>query len=679
MTAQHCAHCRIEHHDNGVTRLVLDVADASTNAVSLAVIDDLHAALDEIARGTAGTGLILDSAKPAGFAVGLSAGALGRLDDEDYARALVERGQALTARLAEWPTPTVAILRGTCQNGGLELALATRYRLAEGSATTLGFPEIHLGMHPYWGGTARLGDIIGMTPALELINSGRSLAADEALRLGLIDAVIEATADASAVDEAAREILTRRPPASRPRSWNRLISFGPVRWTMDLVRRADERETVIPASHPATTALHRLWWRHGSESRPRRLVAERESILKLWREPATRNLTRMFLLQEDLRQEGRTGQFEPPGHVHLVGCGVIGTEIATELAMHGIVVSLEDRSAEAVENLRLRAAAMFRERLGDEAAITAAEERLQAAPGSLTDVDLIIEAVPDDLNTKQEVLGRLGADAGADTVIATTTSTLSVELLAGSVPQPGNVVGLHFQIGMTSRSLAPLVEVVRAPGTTDGAIAGARGLIHCVGYLPLVVRDSPGFLVNRLLVPYMLEGARRYSRPQREVIDGAARYVGMRVGPLELADWVGLDRCFVLATALGEREEVEIPAPLRDQIESGRHGCRSGQGFHDWRGFRRVVSTLPPRHEPVHELGPKLVEPFVVEAERCLAEGVVGDEDDLDIGAVVGAGFPAFAGGPLALRRARGAAATGDAERERAWLRRVRGRAGSRR
>lgn len=674
MTTQHFTHCRIETTEDGIARLTLDVAESATNAVSLEVIEDLHAALDELDSGSSVRGLILDSAKSAGFAVGLSAAALQQLTDDDYARELVQRGQALTYRLAEWRQPTVALLRGTCQNGGLELALAARYRVAEGRATTFGFPEVHLGMHPYWGGTAYLADIIGATPALQLLLSGRSVATDEARSMGLVDATVDVTADAQALDATARDLLTRRPPPGRPRGWRWLVSLGPVRWTMEIIRRADYREPVIPASHPATTALYALYWQHGSESLYARVSSEGKSVRELWRKPATRNLVGMFLSQERIRLAGRDERYPAPARVHLVGCGTIGTEIAAELALHGTIVSFEDRSPAAVEALKLRSAALFRERLGDDAAFRAAEERLQptATDASLAGVDLAIEAVTEDATTKQAVLADLSQRLDASAVIATTTSTLSIEALAAAVTPPERLIGLHFTIGITNLALAGLVEVVHADATSNDAIDRGCGLVHGIGYLPLAVRDSPGFLVHRLLVPYILEGARRYTRPQREVVDGAGRYVGMKVGPLELADWIGLDRCLALAENLTGQEELDIPEALREQVDAGHLGRKTGRGFHDWRGYRRVTSALPPRHDPISELGPMLIEPLVTEAERCMDEAIVADEERLAIGAVAGAGFPAYTGGPINYRREMAGSADKAREAEKNWLERAR-------
>lgn len=667
MTTTPLTHCRLQRDDSEgeVDRITLDVADAGANPMSLELIEDLHRALDTLAHAPPARGLVLDSAKAAGFAVGLSRDTLARIEEGGHMRALIERGQALTARLAAWPVPTVAVLHGGCQGGGLELALAADYRVAAEPGTVLSFPEIHLGMHPYLGGTARLGDTIGLTPALRLLLSGHNVGLDEAERLGLFD-VRAARAD---VDHAIHDLLTRQPRRCGPHGWRRLVSLAPVRWTMELVRRADDRERVIPAAHPASTALYQLWWRHGSESTERRIGAEARSALRLFGHPSTRNLARIFVLRENLRDEARFAAADPfPDRVHMVGCGEIGSEIATVLASAGIAVSVEDQDESRQAQLRDRIDALYRVELGDGEELEARRAQLDDGPDGAAP-DIVIEAVVEDRATKEGVLQELAARFEETTPIATTTSTLPVSELAAELPRPERCLGLHFQISMTSRALAPLTEVVQARQTDAATLERGRALVAAIDRLPLVVRDSPGFLVNRLLLPYLLAGAERYARPQREVIDGAGHYMGMAAGPLELADWIGLDRC----TALAQHAGLELPPSLQWLVDAGHYGCRSGQGFHDWRGYRRVTAALPPRHERIDRLGPELIEPIAEEAARCREEGLVASDDLLDLGAVAGAGFPAYTGGPLQYRAQHGPLAQRGRreERDTRWWRRL--------
>lgn len=643
-------HCRVERDGAGLDWLILDVDGAATNAISLELIESLHAALDRLDQRRDRRGLVLASAKTAGFAVGLSAPTLERLDDPAWVRNLVERGQALTRRLAEWPVPTVAIVHGVCQGGGLELALATRYRVAEASNTRLGFPEINLGLHPYFGATARLSALVGLSGALDLLLSGRMLGVDEAHRRGVIDRA----GTTEGVETEAQGLVAERPGRQRPGPAQRVLSSWPVRWTMELIRRSDYREFVDPASHPGRTALYELWWRHSGRSPVRRIAAERDSFLELVQQRGVRNMVRVFLLQERFTRVAHREAGAKPQRVHIVGCGLLGAQLGVVLAARGIVVSFQDRTAgaeqAAVERARAaahRSAAVVDDSLADRIVGT----RGGADDGPIGAAEFVIEAVDEDLATKRTVLAEVAERVGADVPLATTTSLLTVGEIAEAVPAPERVLGLHFQISINSLTLATIVEVVCARETATAAAATGQALTLAMEHLPLVVADSPGFLINRLLLPYILAGAGRYTRPQREVIDAAARYVGMRVGPLELADWIGLDRCGRLARRLAGDANAPLPQPLQAHIDQGRLGRISGRGFHDWRGYKRVTTSIPPRHEPLDVLGPQLVEPAVEEAERCHREGVAADAEAIELAAVVGAGFPAHTGGPLRYQR----------------------------
>lgn len=667
MTTTAFRDCSIEYEDDGMVRLVLDCANQSFNSFTLEVLESLHAALDAVAAGDCGHGLVLTSAKRAGFAGGLDVEELARLEDAGHVAALVDSGQALTRRIAEWPTPVTAAIHGSCHGAGLELALAARYRVAAAGAS-LGLPEIHLGLHPYFGGSARLANTIGMTPALQMMDAGRNLDAAEAQRRRLVDAVVPVDDLAST----AADLIRRDPGRARPRPLSWLISIAPVRWGMELVRVADDREQVDPASHPASTALRNLWWRHGTERTVKRIRAERNSFLELVRTPGTRNLVRVFVLQERLRRQARELGIEPAQRVHVVGCGELGSELALLLAQSGIEVSLEESDGARLTALQERASVVLRQRLGSEAGEAAVARLLPDPEGErAATADFALEAVDEDRDVKVAVLASLEQRLPPATPIAVTTSTLSVSDLAAGLHDPGRLVGLHFQIAIAQRVLANLVEVVGARESRAESIDAGRVLINRLERVPLVVRDMPGFLVNRLLVPYILEGARRYSRPQREVIDCAARYVGMTAGPLELADWMGLRRCLTLAQGLPGREPLEIPPALQEQLDAGRYGHAVGKGFHDWRGDRRVVAALPPRHTRFRELGPALIAPIVEEAQRCLADGVVGDEGELEVAAVVGAGFPAYTGGPIRYHQVHGGKSgeSASAERKRRTLR----------
>lgn len=307
-------------------------------------------------------------------------------------------------------------------------------------------------------------------------------------------------------------------------------------------------------------------------------------------------------------------------------------------------MTLADQSGAAAEAGMDRARAVFRERLGTGEATAAAASRLTAVEGvdAAGDAELVLEAVDEDSTTKRAVHEALESVVPPDTPIASATSTLGLAALAASLARPERLIGLHFLPALRGMDLSGIVEVV----VPDGA-ASAGALVTALDRTPVFVGDRPGFLVNRLMLRYVLEGARRYSRPQREVIDSAARYIGMALGPLELADWIGLDHCALLAEHCGFGR----PAALSGQIEAGQCGRASGKGFHDWRGHKRVTASLPPGRAPLGELGRELVEPFVVGAEQARDEDAAANAAAIDVAAVIGAGFPAYTGGPLQYRR----------------------------
>jgi len=650
MEVRRLKHCQYAFDEDGRVWLAIDVAGSPANALSLAVVEDLHTALDEIEAAGGRPPLALRSGHARSFMTGLDADTLERLGDAEYAREVVDRGQALTERIAQWPAPTVAVIQGSCLGGGLEVALAARYRVAASSQSTLiGLPEIHLGMHCHFGGSARLADLIGMTPALDFIIAARTLGVVQAERIGLVDRAVPA----EVLDDVAVDLIERDPGARRPRGIQRLLSLKPVRFVRELIRIADDEEPVAPESHPATLALRALWRSHGSESTARRIAAERESFLALMERGATRNFQRVFLVQERLRREGRAAAEIDADHVHVVGAGTIGAEVATLLALEGRAVTLADRDRDAAAAGQARVHARLRQELGAGPALEAAEALVTTVAGhaDAAGADLAIEAVEEDRAAKRAVHAELEAELSPGAVIATATSTFTVDSLAAEMTHPQRLIGLHFQPAITSRSLSGLVEVIGGARSSAASVARGRALVVLMQRTPLVVADRPAFLVNRLLLPYIIEGARRYSRPRREVIDAAARYVGMTVGPLELADWYGLQYCRDLIEALAEARSLEMPRPLIEQIEAGRFGRSVRKGFHDWRGYQRVVAALPPNPPGFRELGGELVEPILAEAERCRAEGIVASDDELDAGAVLGAGFPAYTGGPLTWRR----------------------------
>ncbi|WP_290651449.1 3-hydroxyacyl-CoA dehydrogenase NAD-binding domain-containing protein [Aquisalimonas sp.] len=612
-----------------------------TNTVPYGVLRELSTLLRKITGRVGLRGLVIRSAKPAGFVAGASPEELGRLHDVNHVEKLIHLGQEVTAQIASLPVPSVALIHGHCLGSGLELALACRYRVADESpGTSLGFPDVHLGLHPCYGATARLPSTVGSWRALKLLTSGRSIDPSKAVRYGLIDAVVPREELASK----ARDLIGRDPGRHRPPWWSRLARLGPIRWLVYEYFDSQLQREGRPENFPATYAMLRLWRQAAGLRMRERLEAERSSLLEHIQQPSALNLVRAFLLQDRLKRDARALDVNTPERVHIIGAGAIGSGLAALMAIHGRQVTLVDHREEALAAAGKRAERLFEQRLGAAQLVADARARITHAPepAGLADADFIIEAINEDLEAKSRLYESIEPQVGDEVVIASTSSTLLVEDFCQGRSVPGRFIGLHCLHPVERISL---VEVVQGRDSSDEAIAFGQALSAAMDKVPLRVRSGPGLLVNRLQLPYMLKGAEIYERPRRELIDAAAMDFGMPIGPLELADAMGLDVCLALAQRLGK----PVPENLRSLVDAGHFGLRTGKGFHDWKRGRRVTASVPPGEHQFEELARELVNPLVEEAVRCRDEGVVADGDLVDVGALFGAGFPAYTGGPLML------------------------------
>jgi len=640
------ANCRLEFDDQGIAWLHLDCDGIDTNTLSLPVLRDLSGALDELETASDLKGLVLLSGKRDGFVGGPSNAELRDIGDESHVRELINSGQSVTNRIASLPVPAVCLIHGNCLGGGLELALACRYRIAEQSGSRIGFPDVRLGLHPAYGGTVRLPRLIGYWQALELLRDGGSLNAGDAQALGLVDA----TTDEGTLPDAARDYIGRDPGPHRPGGWNALLRPWIARWLVYKVLEYEMSWKPCPENFPGTYAILRLWRDYAGKPVDKALQGERDSFLALTGRPAARNLVRTYLLQDRLRTEASSLDAPVPRRIHIFGAGVIGGGAAALLTAHDRDVTLHDPDEEALQEAGARAREFLEGRLGDAKAVAEARSRLHYDTGAngIGDAELVIEAIDEDMSAKQSLLQELEGALNKDTVVATTTSTLSIEDLSRSLEKPERLIGLHFFHPVQQM---PMVEVVAGEQSGERPLAAGQALVASVLKLALRVRSGPGLLILRLEIPYMLQGASGYHRSRREIIDAAGRKFGMAHGPLELADSVGLDVCQRLAEQLG----YPVPDELRERVEAGRLGRRTGQGFHDWKGGQRVSASVSPGRHPFEDIARELIDPLVEEAVRCRDEKVVADGDLVDVGALFGAGFPAYTGGPLTwLRERRG-------------------------
>ena len=645
MAAHSLRHWAVETDGENICWLTLDKADASSNTLSRAVLEELEGAL-ELVLGRRPLGLVIRSGKPSGFILGADVKEFVGLTSASDATALAERGQRLMARIAAFDCPTVALLNGFALGGGLELALACTYRVAElGYERTLGLPEVQLGIHPGFGGTVRMVELLGAPMALDLMLSGRSLAPLEALAVGLVDRV----AAAGELKAAAVELIKRRPPRRRARWYHRLLGNAPLRRWLASRIRARIAARASPEHYPAPFAIVDLWARHAARG-PAAYRAEVESIGQLLVGATSKNLVRVFLLRERLRNLApKSGNFE---RVHVVGAGIMGGDIAAWCALKGLNVTLQDRALSYVTPALERARTSFARRLRAPGAAAAALARLQADVEAtrVGAADLVLEAIIEDLEAKCALFRGLEGKLRADTLLATNTSSLRLEDLVPALTTPKRLVGLHF---FNPVAQLPLVEVIRGTDTADDIFARALSFVIQIGKLPLPCRSAPGFVVNRVLMPYMLEALRAHEDGEAlERIDAAAKAFGMPVGPIELADQVGLDTARHVARILSAAFGGNIPKALDAKVDAGKFGVKSGEGFYKYVDGRPQKNRNYPRAD--RDLEDRLLLPLVNEACACLAEGIVADADLLDAGMVFGTGFAPFTGGPIHYARQRG-------------------------
>ena len=631
--------------DDGICWLTFDKADSSVNTLSQETLNELE---QELVRPLEANvrGLVIESGKSTGFIAGADVKEFASLESAAQGAELAARGQALLARISKLGVPSVAAIDGFALGGGLELALACDYRVAaEGYERTLGLPEVQLGIHPGFGGTARAVRLLGAPVALDLMLTGRSLSPKEALGVGLVDAVVPRAQLAAA----ATNLIARRPSPRRAPLHLRLLSTAPLRRILARSALKRLRRRARRDHYPAPYAIVALWLRYGGHGAVA-FRAEAESIGALLVTSTSRNLVRVFELRERLRNLApKHAGFQ---RAHVVGAGTMGGDIAAWCALRGLAVTLQDRAQQYVDPALARARDLFRKRLKAPGDAEAAAARLSVdlAAEHVGSADVVIEAIIENADAKRALFRDLEAKLPPSALVATNTSSIKLEELAPAFARPERFVGLHFFNPVAS---LPLVEVISAETTSDATLEKAMSFVSQIGKLPLPCRSAPGFVVNRILTPYMLEALRAHQDGHSfETIDAAATAFGMPTGPIELADRVGLDVALHVAKILSGVLRAEPPQLLAEKVAAGELGAKTGRGFYAYVEGRAVKKKgfAPPDDELID----RLLLPLVNESVACLDEDVVGDADLLDAGAVFGAGFAPFRGGPMNYARQRG-------------------------
>ena len=636
---------KVEKDADSVVWLTLDKPNTSANVLSSYVLRELDAILAPFTSSPP-RAVIVISAKKSGFIAGADIKEFTGISNAEDGFRLIHDGQEVLNRLEALRCPTVAAIHGFALGGGLELALACRYRVAvNDEKLSLGLPEVQLGIHPGFGGTVRSVRLLGVRQAMEMMLTGKPVRADKALRIGLVDKLVPA----DQLRAAAKAIALQAPTPHQPSFGERVLSWPIVRGFVQGKLEAQVASKARREHYPAPYAIIDLWARGGNS-----YEAEARSIANLFLTQTSRSLVRVYLLQDRLKALG--GKAGPDvKHVHVVGAGVMGGDIAAWSALRGFTVTLQDRSVELIEPAIKRAHELFDKRIKGSDKNQAARERLKMDVEGVgaADAEVVIEAIFESLEAKQELYARLEPRMKPDAILATNTSSLMLEPLTAKLARPERLVGLHF---FNPVPQMPLIEIVQSERTDPGVLQAAIAFSRRLDKLPVPCRSAPGFIVNRVLMPYLHEAmyAAQEGVPLA-VIDKAAVDFGMPMGPIELADVVGLD----VATHVGEIIAAELgrPAPdlsrLRELVAAKKLGRKSGSGFYDWKDGKPVKpaadGAVPPQ-----DLIDRLILVLVNECVACLREKVAEDPDLIDAAVIFGTGFAPFRGGPLAYARTRG-------------------------
>jgi len=641
MDSQNYKHWKLTTDEQGFALLSFDTFGNTTNVLSVETLNELEEIIANIKMQNP-KGLVISSAKTSGFIAGADVHSFSGITTKEAALPYIQLGQKIFNELEALSFPTLAVIKGFCLGGGLELALACDYRIAvDDPKTRLGLPEVKLGFHPGWGGTVRLTQAIGPLGSMDLMLSGRTVNARAAKRMGIVDHAVPERH----ITNATQALLIKLPARQEPSLINKICNAGLIRPLFAKVLRKKVGQRVRAEHYPAPYALIDLWVKHGS-NKNKMMLAEAESVCDLITTSAAKNLVRVFKLQDHLKSFGQQCEFNPQ-HVHVIGAGIMGGDIAAWCAYRGLNVTLQDREPKYIAPAIKRAHTLFKKRLKKPHLIQAAMDRLVPDHKGLgiAKADVVIEAIIENIDAKRELFKELETKIKPDTLLATNTSSISLELISSQLENPGRLVGIHF---FNPVAMMQLVEIVQGDDTDKVASDRAAAFCRKIDRLPVPVKSSPGFVVNRILMPYLLEAITIIEEgiPAR-VIDEVALAYGMPIGPVELADTVGLDICLSVGDILSKSFDVNIPEDLRNKVEQGHLGRKSGQGYYQYKNKKPVYKKVDLKSYDVSEISDRLILQILNESVACVSEGVVNDPDLIDAAMIFGTGFAPFRGGPM--------------------------------
>lgn len=665
-------HTQLDFPLTGIARLSLTPTDRSVNILARAVLEEIETHLIALAERTDVVGLVITSGKPGSFIAGADLTEFAASLDEppEVIQQVSRRGQELFRRLSTGSFVTVAAIDGICVGGGAELAIwCDRRIVTDNPKTQLGFPEVKLGLFPGWGGTARTPRVVGLANAVELITSGNFISGDEAYKMGFADDLVPGGEHAAdhLLEAAARMIHAERASgdylADRKR-WSEPIAMTETELAFLGATAVAVIQQETKGHYPAPIAALELLLEASMEDIDQACQMEAEAFVPLFGSPINRSLLNVFFLQDRNKKGAGSDSTAKTESVGVIGAGTMGQGIAAVSLRRGANVSLADNREAALaagEQAVLKQAAFDREIKGPNLdkvleLTSKLETTLDAA--DLAACDLVVEAIVENPEIKQKLFKAIEPSAKANTILCSNTSTIPITRLADGLANPDRFCGLHF---FNPVRKMPLVEVIRGEKTSDETIERAAAFARQLGKSPVVVNDGPGFLVNRLLLPYMNEAAVLLGEGvPLKAIDKKAKDFGMPMGPIELHDVVGLDVCLhagkVMQEAFADRV---VPTPIVDQlVAADRLGQKNGRGFFDWKQDKKgrwkkqpsddataIIDKLAEPSEKRYDITDRLLLPMLVEATRAVEEGIVDDVRDVDLALIMGIGFPPFLGG----------------------------------
>lgn len=639
---QQYEHWHAETDTSDILWLTIDRKGESTNSLGEAVLGELNQLMD-FAETADIAGVVIQSGKPDSFVVGADIREFSNYDTAEAVTAKIKEGHAVFARLDNLDCPTVAAIHGFCLGGGLEMALACDYIVALNTPETrVGLPEVKLGIFPGLGGSVRLTEKVGGLKGMELMLTGRMLRAPAARGMGIIDELVD---EFGSLHWAARRAVLQKRKSRGAGKLAALTNWKPARKAIAAMLRKKTAEKANPNHYPAPFALIDLW-EERRDNRFKMFAGEAEAVGELMVGPTATNLRRIFFLTERMKELGKAEDFTVR-RVHVIGAGVMGGDIAAWCVVQGMEVTLQDRELKYIEPALARAKKLFKRRLKKPAAVSAAMARLipDVDAKGVERADVIIEAIYENADAKRELYAAIEPRMQSHAVLATNTSALPLEELSRDLKNPGRLIGLHF---FNPVAKMPLVEIVHGEQTDESWTTKGAAFCSQINRFPLRTKSSPGFLVNRVLAPYLMEAiSMNLEGIDKEIIDAAAIRYGMPMGPIELADVVGLDVCMNVAQTLAKGDVEAHRNLLQSKIDNNKLGKKSGEGFYVWDKGQADRRPATVDNAYGDQIAKRLMKPFLDECKAVSADGIVEDDDLLDAGIIFGTGFAPFTGGPM--------------------------------